>query len=349
MVLEVFGTYISYYGLVYGLGAVLFILLSRPALPMFYIKNNLLVRSMIGIYAAIGAIVGGRLGYVICYDPLYYAEHIDHIWQLNLGGMSYMGGIVGLALGLFLIVHLATPYIAHNPFIRYSHGNSHGLVHSHSHNHITANLHLDKQDMVADAAQYNSSKSNSRGQESSLLTGQVVYSPHIYRHIKKEIFYCYADRAVLIALLIIPLGRVANFFNGELYGTPSTLPWAVIFSNAGDLNPRHPVQIYEALAEGPLLALILLALLVIRNTYRAAVRKNLIGAVYYSKGNLRPGALTLTYLMVYAILRFICEFVREPDIQLGYILGPLSMGQIQCLFLLVTALAIAKFSKRTMW
>lgn len=350
MVLEVFGTYISYYGLVYGLGAVLFILLSRPALPMFYIKNNLLVRSMIGIYAAIGAIVGGRLGYVICYDPWYYAEHIDHIWQLNLGGMSYMGGIVGLALGLFLIVHLATPYIAHNPFIRYSHGNSHGLVHSHSHshNHITANLHLDKQDMVADAAQYSSSKSNSRGQNISLLSGQFVYSPHIYKQIKKEIFYCYADRAVLIALLIIPLGRVANFFNGELYGTPSSLPWAVIFSNAGDLSPRHPVQIYEALAEGPLLALILLALLVIRNTYRAAVRKNLIGAVYYSKGNLRPGALTLTYLMGYAILRFICEFVREPDIQLGYILGPLSMGQIQCLILLVTALAIAKFSKRTM-
>ena len=153
----------------------------------------------------------------------------------------------------------------------------------------------------------------------------------------------------MIALLIIPLGRVANFFNGELYGIPSSLPWAVIFSNAGDLSPRHPVQIYEALAEGPLLALILLALLVIRNSYRAAVRKNLIGAVYYSKGNLRPGALTLTYLMVYAILRFICEFVREPDIQLGYILGPLSMGQIQCLILLVTALAIAKFSKRTMW
>lgn len=349
MVLEVFGTYISYYGLVYGLGAVLFILLSRPALPMFYIKNNLLVRSMIGIYAAIGAIVGGRLGYVICYDPWYYAEHIDHIWQLNLGGMSYMGGIVGLALGLFLIVHLATPYIAHNPFIRYSHGNSHGLVHSHSHNHITANLHLDKQDIVADATKYSSSKSNSRGQESSLLIGHFVSSPHIYRQLNKEIFYCYADRAVLIALLIIPLGRVANFFNGELYGTPSSLPWAVIFSNAGDLSPRHPVQIYEALAEGPLLALILLALLVIRNTYRAAVRKNLIGAVYYSKGNLRPGALSLTYLMGYAILRFICEFVREPDIQLGYILGPLSMGQIQCLFLLVTALAIAKFSKRTMW
>lgn len=277
MVLEVFGTYISYYGLVYGLGAVLFILLSRPALPMFYIKNNLLVRSMIGIYAAIGAIVGGRLGYVICYDPWYYAEHIDHIWQLNLGGMSYMGGIVGLALGLFLIVHLATPYIAHNPFIRYSHGNSHGLVHSHS--HITANLHLDKQDMVADAAKYSSSKSNSRGQNISLLSGQFMYSPHIYRQIKKEIFYCYADRAVLIALLIIPLGRVANFFNGELYGTPSSLPWAVIFSNAGDLNPRHPVQIYEALAEGPLLALILLALLVIRNTYRAAVRKNLMGCL----------------------------------------------------------------------
>ena len=346
MVLEVFGTYISYYGLVYGLGAVLFILLSRPALPMFYIKNNLLVRSMIGIYAAIGAIVGGRLGYVICYDPWYYAEHIDHIWQLNLGGMSYMGGIVGLALGLFLIVHLATPYIAHNPFIRYSHGNSHGLVHSHS--HITANLHLDKQDMVADAAKYSSSKSNSRGQNISLLSGQFMYSPHIYRQIKKEIFYCYADRAVLIALLIIPLGRVANFFNGELYGTPSSLPWAVIFSNAGDLNPRHPVQIYEALAEGPLLALILLALLVIRNTYRAAVRKNLIGAVYYSKGNLRPGALTLTYLMGYAILRFICEFVREPDIQLGYILGPLSMGQIQCLILFVAALLIAKLTKRTM-
>ena len=263
-----------------------------------------------------------------------------------------MGGIVGLALFLYLIVSFITPYIAHNPLIRYSHfhGNGHGHSYSQSygHSHITTNPNLDKQDRGADAAKYSSSKSNSREQDSSLLTGQFVPGSHIYKQIKKEIFYCYSDRAVLIALLIIPLGRMANFFNGELYGTPSTLPRAAIFSNSGDLIPRHPVQIYEALAEGPLLALILLALLVIRNSYRAAVRKNLVGAVYYSKGNLRPGALALTYLMVYAILRFICEFVREPDIQLGYILGPLSMGQIQCLILLVAAWLIAKISKRTM-
>lgn len=112
---------------------------------------------------------------------------------------------------------------------------------------------------------------------------------------------------------LIPIGlfcgRIGNFINSELWGAPTDLPWGVVFPDpmAGSI-PRHPSQIYEAGLEGVALFIILW--------------------VFSSKK--RPvGAVSGLFLLCYGVFRFVVEFVRIPDIQLGYLaLGWLTMGQI---------------------
>ena len=104
-------------------------------------------------------------------------------------------------------------------------------------------------------------------------------------------------------------GRIANFINGELYGRVADVPWAMVFPGGGPM-PRHPSQLYEAFLEG-LVLFVLLAVLARRaGLYR------------------RPGLLTGVFLTGYGLARFLVEFVREPDAQLGLVLGPFSMGQV---------------------
>lgn len=105
------------------------------------------------------------------------------------------------------------------------------------------------------------------------------------------------------------LGRIANFINGELYGRVADVPWAMVFPGGGP-DPRHPSQLYEALLEG-LMLFVLLALLA-----------RLPGAFR------RPGLLTGIFLTGYGLARFLVEFAREPDAQLGFVLGSYSMGQV---------------------
>lgn len=115
-----------------------------------------------------------------------------------------------------------------------------------------------------------------------------------------------ADLVAVGAPVGIFFGRVANFINGELWGRVTEAPWGMVFPGAGPL-PRHPSQLYEALLEGVLLFVVMLAI---------ARRK-------------RPdGYVTGWLLMLYGIMRFLVEFVREPDAHLGAVLGPLSMGQL---------------------
>ena len=105
------------------------------------------------------------------------------------------------------------------------------------------------------------------------------------------------------------LGRIANFINGELYGRETDLPWGVVFPGGGPL-PRHPSQLYEGGLEG--LVLFLALLLVIR-----------------TGGLKRPGLVAGLFGMGYAIARILVEFVRIPDVQLGYLAGGwLTMGQL---------------------
>src|SRR3954471_541814 len=104
------------------------------------------------------------------------------------------------------------------------------------------------------------------------------------------------------------LGRIANFINGELWGRPADVPWAMVFPGGGPL-PRHPSQLYEAVLEG----LVLLALL----------------AVLIQRGALkRPGLSIGAFAVAYAILRSFSEFFREPDPQLGFLWGGMTMGML---------------------
>lgn len=122
-------------------------------------------------------------------------------------------------------------------------------------------------------------------------------------------FYMVTDRVLVFSPWVLALGRLGNFINGELWGRPSDLPWAVVFPLA-DQIPRHPSQLYEALGEGPLLAIVV---------------------VFAYKRWPGYGKASAVFLMAYATIRFGLEFFREPDRQLGFVLGPLSMGQILCI------------------
>ena len=102
------------------------------------------------------------------------------------------------------------------------------------------------------------------------------------------------------------LGRLANFINGELWGRVTDVPWAVVFPTGGPL-PRHPSQLYEAALEG-LVLLTILAILV----HRGALR--------------RPGLIIGAFAVGYGIARSFCELFREPDPQLGFLWGGLTMG-----------------------
>lgn len=114
-------------------------------------------------------------------------------------------------------------------------------------------------------------------------------------------------------------GRLGNFINGELYGRRSNVPWAMIFPADPQHVPRHPSQLYEALAEGLLLGSFLWWL----------DRRNRRGSPGGDGRNERaPGLLTGAFLVGYATLRFLLEFTREPDAQLGFVLGRFSMGQL---------------------
>lgn len=117
-------------------------------------------------------------------------------------------------------------------------------------------------------------------------------------------------------------GRIANFINGELWGKPSDVPWAVIFENTGGgLLPRHPSQLYQALLEG--------ALLLIFIQWRFW-RSDIVLA--------QRGRLAGEFLLAYAVVRAIGEIFREPDASL--ILG-LSRGTFYSIFLVVIGLWLA--------
>lgn len=119
----------------------------------------------------------------------------------------------------------------------------------------------------------------------------------------------FGDLIACAAPIGLFFGRIANFINGELYGRPTDLPWAMVFPNGGPM-PRHPSQLYEAFLEG-LLLFVLLAIL----AHRPGVYR-------------RPGLLTGIFLTGYGFARFFVEFAREPDAQLGLVLGPYSLGQV---------------------
>jgi phosphatidylglycerol:prolipoprotein diacylglycerol transferase len=122
----------------------------------------------------------------------------------------------------------------------------------------------------------------------------------------KKSFWRVVDLIIVTAPIGLGLGRIGNFINGELYGRVTTIPWGMIFPNGGPL-PRHPSQLYESALEGGVLFLIL----------------------WFIKDRKLPqGGLLAIFLILYGTFRFFVEFFREPDRQLGFIVGPFTMGQV---------------------
>ena len=119
-----------------------------------------------------------------------------------------------------------------------------------------------------------------------------------------------ADMGCVAAPIGLFFGRCANFVNGELWGAPTDVAWGVVFGGQAGMVPRHPSQLYEAVLEGIVIFLVLFAL----------SRKRPPRA---------QGTFLGVFLIMYGCFRFAIEFVREPDVQLGYLWGGwLTMGQV---------------------
>ena len=135
-----------------------------------------------------------------------------------------------------------------------------------------------------------------------------------------------ADLAVIGAPVALALGRCANFVNGELWGKPTDLPWGVVFPSGGDV-PRHPSQLYEAFLEGVVLFCVL-----------------------YALSRKRPprvqGTFLGTFAVGYGIARFLVEFVRVPDAQLGYLFGPITMGQLLTVPVIIAGVLVLVWAHR---
>ena len=146
------------------------------------------------------------------------------------------------------------------------------------------------------------------------------------------------DYACICGTFGLFLVRVANFVNGELWGQPTTVSWAVRFCEQRDVAggclfygpPRHPSQLYEAALEGLLLFAVLWALF------------------WFTKARYRPGMLAGIFIMGYGVARFLVEFVRSPDRELTdfAMRTGLSMGQWLTLPMLLLGLYMIVTSRR---
>jgi phosphatidylglycerol---prolipoprotein diacylglyceryl transferase len=126
-------------------------------------------------------------------------------------------------------------------------------------------------------------------------------------------------------------GRIGNFINAELYGRPSSVPWAMVFPTDTLSVPRHPSQLYEAICEGLVLGAVMLWL-----QLRLA-----------SRGPVKDGYLSAAFLIGYGLLRFAIEFTRQPDAQLGFVLGSLSMGQLLSSLMIAAGFALYLTTQRS--
>lgn len=146
----------------------------------------------------------------------------------------------------------------------------------------------------------------------------------IFCYIKKIGFWHFSDTIVLGIPLGYTFGRLGNFINGELYGRVTTLPWGMYFPLDPTHQLRHPSQLYEAFFEGLLLFVILWNL---------------------RKKKCFDGFIFSLYIIGYGIVRFFVEYVREPDAQLGLILGYFTMGQILCLCMILSGFIVMLIRK----
>ena len=195
-------------------------------------------------WATLGVIVGGRLGYVIFYDPAKFLADPLAILKLWEGGMAFHGGLAGVIVALLLFARA-----------------------------------------------------------NGLSSIRIL------------------DYVAVVTPVGLGLGRMANFVNGELWGRPTDGTWGIIFADAG-LAPRHPSTLYQAFVEGLVLFTVL----------------NLL--FWLTNARMKPGLLGGLFIALYGVFRFIVEFFREPDAQLGILSFGLTMGQMLSLPMVAAGLVL---------
>ena len=180
-----------------------------------------------------------------------------------------------------------------------------------------------------------------------------IVAMFLYAKKYKIDFFHVTDYVVHGAALGVFFGRIGNFINGELYGRVSDVPWAVVFPTGGN-SPRHPSQIYQSLGEG--LSVFIILLLIERwersrgNAPQKLSSPRIASAIEEKKDTKntpkqttqvwkRTGVMGFSYLALYGIARFVVEFFREPDVQMGYYFGWMTMGQILCSIMIIVGVA----------
>ncbi len=146
----------------------------------------------------------------------------------------------------------------------------------------------------------------------------IIFASILFSKKDNDNIFIYLDIIALVSPIGIFFGRVANFINSELYGHETSVPWAVQFIQIDNLY-RHPSQLYEAILEGIILFLIMI--------------------FFWGRDKLEiPGKLSALFLIFYSFFRYIVEYFRVPDEQLGYLILNLTMGQLISFIFFITGL-----------
>ena len=241
------GLHFYWYGLMYVTGFLAFLVLGRYRA---YRRTSDVDPTWVGdmmFYGVLGTVLGGRLGYILLYNTELFVRDWTVLFRIWEGGMSFHGGLVGVAAALWL-----------------------------------------------------------------------------FSRRRRQSFVKIADFVVPMVPIGLGAGRLGNFINGELWGRPSDLPWAMVFPHV-DAQPRHPSQLYEFALEGVLLFVVLW--------------------IYTMKP--RPSGMAAgLFCVLYALFRFGVEFVREPDRHIGFIGWDwITMGHLLSVPLFIVGLVLMLFSR----
>lgn len=236
---------IYWYGIAYVVGILLGLSYAKYLSEKYNLEITPKLLDDYLVYLIIGVIGGGRIGYILIYNPAQYLANPLEILQIRSGGMSFHGGVIGVGILSYIFCR--------RNFIK---------------------------------------------------------------------FLSLIDVVSIVAPIAIFFGRIANFINGELYGRVTLVPWGVVFP--GEIYSRHPSQIYEAFFEGIILLIIM----------------------YLSSRKIKQtGYNTGIFLVLYHVFRILCELFREPDIQLGFIISEISMGQLLSVPLLILGIYFIRRSQ----
>ena len=152
------------------------------------------------------------------------------------------------------------------------------------------------------------------------LIGIIIASYFFSKKNKQELFV-FLDLIAIVAPIGIFFGRIANFINAELIGKATNASWGIIYPMIDNI-PRHPSQLYEAIFEGIFLFIIM-------------------NKIYFSK-NYKEGSCSFAFLIFYGIFRLFSEIFREPDEQIGYIFGSLSMGMLLSILMMFIGILLLR-------